>query len=132
MHIVTSTGREHGPLAWTVVREWAALSLIPYDTRVRLVGDTVSKRLSDFAELFDLPKSLSDPSSTLSYYKSAGRYKAPAVPAQHEYARKLGCPFTTKSLDRHLLGHVIGTLTQQFPGRRDLALEARIELEWEA
>jgi hypothetical protein len=118
MYLVDSEGQTVGPFAWTLIREWVAVSLLSSSSPVFLEGDSAWQTVADFPKLCQLPKSL---------YLSYNQLKLPSLPCQHSYAKRLGCPFDPVQIDRHLLAHIIWSLSVQFPDRVDPAVATEVE-----
>ena len=127
MYLVDSDGHTAGPFAWTLIREWLALSLLSSSSPVFLEGDTVWRTAADFPELCQLPKSLASRDDSPGSFLSDTRLKLPSLPCQHSYAKTLGCPFDPLHVDRHLLAHIIRSLSYQFPNRVDSAVAMQVE-----
>ncbi len=132
MYLVDDEGHTAGPFAWTLVREWVALSLVSSSSPVFLEGETTWKTVAELPELQQLPKSLSSVERAPGRYLAADRLRLPSIPCQHSYARALGCPFDPTQIDRHLLAHVIWSLSCEFPDRVDpaIATEADEASDW--
>jgi hypothetical protein len=118
MYLLDSEGQTAGPFAWTLIREWMALSLLSSSSPVFLEGDRAWQTVADFPRLGQLPKSL---------YLSNNPLKLPSLPCQHSYAKTLGCPFDPVQIDRHLLAHIIWSLSVQFPDRVNPAVAKEVE-----
>lgn len=127
LFLVDTVGNTAGPFGWTLVREWFALSLIPSNAWVFVQGEASWRSLSEFADLYTLPKSLTNLSGSVGHHNSAERYRRPAMPTQSAYLCNLGCPFSCANLDMYLAAHVIGTLVAEFPERADPGIQAEIE-----
>jgi hypothetical protein len=127
MYLVDSNGHTAGPFAWTLIREWVAFALLSSDSPVSLEGDSVWKTVADFPELRELPKSLAIRERPPGCYLSHDRFRLPSLSCQHSYAKALGCPFESEKIDRHLLAHIIRSLSRQFPDRVDPAVAAEVE-----
>jgi hypothetical protein len=127
MYLVDSGGQTAGPFAWTLVREWVALSLLASDSPVFLEGENAWQTIVDFPELSQFPKSLTNQQGRPGRYMSDSRLKLPSLPCQHSYAKTLGCPFSPEPIDRHLLARIIWSLSYQFPDRVDPAIAAQVE-----
>jgi hypothetical protein len=126
MYLVDSEGHTAGPFAWTLIREWVALALLSSDSPVFLEDNSAWKKVADFPELGQLPKSLAT-QGRLSEYLSDDRLKLPSLSCQHSYAKMLGYPFEPDQIDRHLLAHIIWSLSRPFPERVDTAVAAEVE-----
>ena len=118
MYLVDSDGHTAGPFAWTLIREWMALALLSSDSPILLEGDSAWKTVADSPELRQLPKSL---------YLSDNPLKLPSLPCQHSYAKTLGCPFDPVQIDRHMLAHIIWSLSVQFTDRVNPAVAKEVE-----
>ncbi len=127
MYLVDSDGQTAGPFAWTLVREWVALSLLGGDSPVFLEGESAWQAIADFPKLYQFPKYVTNPEGRPGRYMSGSRVKLPSLPCQHSYAKTLGCPFSPEQIDRHLLARIIYSLSYQFPDRADPALAAQVE-----
>ena len=127
MYLVDSDGQTAGPFAWTLIREWVALSLLGSNSPVFLEGDRAWKTIVDFAKLCQFPKSVTSREGAPGSYLSDNRLKLPSLPCQHSYAKTLGCPFNPEQIDRHLLAYIIRSLSWQFPDRVDAAVAAQVE-----
>lgn len=127
MYLVDSDGHTAGPFAWTLIREWVALALLSSDSPVSLEGDSAWKTVADFPELRQFPKSLATRGRFFGYYLSDDRLRLPSLSCQHSYAKALGCPFEPDQIDRHLLAHIIWSLSCQFPDRVDPAVAVEVE-----
>ena len=128
MYLVDSEGQIAGPFAWTLIREWLALSLLSSSSPVVLEGDTVWRAVADFPELCQLPKSsLASREDCTGFFLSDTRLKLPSLPCQHSYAKMLGYPFDPLHIDRHLLAHIIRSLSVQFPDRVNPAVAKEVE-----
>jgi hypothetical protein len=118
MYLVDSEGQTAGPFAWTLIREWVALSLLSSSSPVFLENDSAWQTVADFPKLCQLPKSL---------YLCDNPLRLPSLPCQHSYAKTLGCPFDPVHIDRQLLAHIIWSLSCQFPERVDSAVAMQVE-----
>ena len=127
LYLVDDEGHTAGPFAWTLVREWVALSLLSSSSPAFLEGDTTWKTVADFPELRQFPKSVTNGERAPASYLAADRLRLRSLPCQHSYAKALGCPFDPRVMDRHLLGHIISSLSCQFPDRVDCATAAEVE-----
>ena len=127
--LVDSHNNAVGPFPWILVREWYALSLLADKAWVCEAGQETWRGLYEFPGLFTLPPSLSSPSSSLSHYRSAERFRKPSTPDQHAYLRRLGCPFATEHLDFHLLLSITSQLVSVFPDRCEPATAEQIEAD---
>lgn len=127
MYLVDSDGHTAGPFAWTLIREWVALALLSSDSPVFLEGDSEWKKVADFPELCQLPKSLATQGRFFRDCLADDRLKLPSLSCQHSYAKALGCPFEPDQIDRHQLSYIIWSLSCQFPERVDPAVAAEVE-----
>ena len=127
MYLVDSDGHTAGPFALTLIREWVALTLLSSDSPVSLEGDSAWKKVADFPELLQLPKSLATDGRFFRDCLSDDRLKLPSLSCQHSYAKALGCPFEPEQIDRHVLSYIIWSLSCQFPERVDPAVAADAE-----
>jgi hypothetical protein len=127
MYLADTQGQTAGPFAWTLVREWVCLSLVPMSAFAFLQGDNAWKTIADFPDLRQLPKSLCNEDRRPGCYLSADRVRLPSLSCQHSYAKALGCPFAVENIDRHLLSHITWTLSCQFPDRVDPIVAAEVE-----
>jgi hypothetical protein len=127
MYLVDSDGHTAGPFAWTLIREWAALALLASDSPVFLEGGSEWKKVADFPELCQLPKSVATQGRFFRNCLSDDRVKLPSLSCQHSYAKALGFPFEPEKVDRHQLSHIIWSLSCQFPERVDPAVAAEVE-----
>jgi hypothetical protein len=80
MYLVDSDGQTAGPFAWTLVREWVALSLLASDSPVFLEGESAWQTIVDFPKLCQFPKSLTNGEGRPGSYLSDDRLK---LPQQH-------------------------------------------------
>jgi hypothetical protein len=127
LYLVDNEGRTAGPFAWTLVREWVAFSLLSNSSPIFLEGDTDWRMVADFPELRQFPKDLTSQEGVSGRFLAADRLRLPSLPCQHSYSKALGCPFDPTPIDRHLLGHIIWSLSCQFPDRVDPAIAADVE-----
>jgi hypothetical protein len=127
MYLVDSDGQTAGPFAWTLIREWVALSLLASNSPVFLEGDSAWQTIVDFPKLCQFPKSVTNREGAPGSYLSDNRLKLPSLPCQHSYAKTLGCPFNPEQIDRHLLAYIIRSLSWQFPDRVDAAVAAQVD-----
>jgi hypothetical protein len=132
MYLVDSNGETAGPFSWTLVREWLALSLLSSNSPVFLEGDSTWQTIADFPKLSQFPKSLTNREVAPGSYLSDTRLKLPSLSCQHSYAKILGCPFEPHQIDRHLLAHIIWSLSCEFPDRVDptVAEQVRDASDW--
>ncbi len=129
MYLVDSEGQIASPFAWTLIREWLALSLLSSSSPVVLEGDTVWRAVADFPELCQLPTSLTIAKGrdSTGFLLSDARLKLPSLPCQHSYAKTLGSPFNPLHIDRLLLAHIIRSLSYQFPDRVNPTVAKEVE-----
>jgi hypothetical protein len=85
---------------------------------VFLEGSSTWQTVADFPKLCQLPKSLARPDGAPGPYLSDNRLKLQSLPCQQSYAKTLGCPFDPAQIDRHLLSHIIWSLSCQLPRAR--------------
>ena len=127
MYLVDTDGHTAGPFAWTLIREWVALALLSSESPVLSEGDSAWKKIADFPELRQLPKSLATQGRFFRDCLSDDRLKLPSLSCQHSYAKALGCPFEPDQIDRHVLSHIIWSLSCEFPDRVDPVVAADVE-----
>jgi hypothetical protein len=127
LYLVDNEGHTAGLFAWTLVREWVAFSLLSESSPIFLEGDTDWRTVADFPELRQFPKDLASQEGVSGRFLAADRLRLPSLACQHLYSKALGCPFDPIPIDRHLLSHIIWSLSCQFPDRVDPAIAADVQ-----
>jgi hypothetical protein len=127
LFLIDFDGQTTGPFGWTIVREWAALSLLQPSSFVLIEGGEDWAPLSDYPELSAGPNGETGFGCVRQWLESHPRRDQEPTDEQRLHLEKLRCPVDITSADAAICERVISQLAEHLPDRTDDAIKAYLE-----